>query len=109
MAATINFVPRDKPGASFLALSGSFPGIPCAPMKLLVVEDDVALRQAVCASASNWTIVVREHEVSRNARFTHVAQAGSLAEAVAQLDSEFDLVVVDIRLGQESGIKLVEH
>jgi two-component system response regulator RegA len=77
-------------------------------MRLLIVEDDVALREAIRASAANWAIVVRDpHE--REAHFTQIAEASTVAECITHLATPCDVLIVDVRLREESGLRVVEH
>jgi two-component system response regulator RegA len=78
-------------------------------MKLLVVEDDIALREAVCGSAADWVVAARIGSATVEARFSVIAQAGSVAEAIALQPDAFELMIVDVKLGNESGLALVEH
>jgi two-component system response regulator RegA len=78
-------------------------------MRLLVVEDDVPLREAICAAARNWAFLLPEVAGVREGRFHAIAQAGGLQEGVAQLEKPVDMVILDVKLGEESGLELVEH
>jgi DNA-binding NtrC family response regulator len=63
-------------------------------VKLLIVDDHAAARLAMCALLEDAGHEARE--------------AGSLREARAMLDAEpFDVVVVDLRLGDGHGSELV--
>jgi two-component system, response regulator RegA len=78
-------------------------------MRLLIVEDDDPLREAICASAANWTVIVPDHGRRKEARFSQIVQAASVPEGLACLASDFDLLIVDVRLGEERGLTLVER
>jgi DNA-binding response OmpR family regulator len=75
-------------------------------MRMLVVEDDVALREAICASAANWTINLPD---GRAARFEEILQASSVDEGTSALSAGFNLLLVDVKLGTDSGITLAER
>ena len=64
------------------------------PLRLLVVDDHEVVRQGLVSL------------LARRARFEVVAQAGSVAEAIAQAARhEPDLVIMDVRLPDGSGIE----
>ncbi len=65
-------------------------------MKILVVDDEAALREVLLAS-----LVRRGHDTDG---------AGGMKAALAALrESEFDLVLLDIRLGEDDGIALLRR
>ena len=92
--------------------SGVFPegkSLRLAPMRMLIVEDDVPLREAIAASAANWTIVRHEGPRAEPTRFHEIVQAGSVDEGKRRLGANVDVMLVDVKLGNESGLTLVEH
>lgn len=78
-------------------------------MRVLIVEDDEPLRQAVASAARTWSVQLGEGEAARSVPFSEVVQAGSLSDGLSRVEAEFDLLIVDVRLGDESGLKLVER
>jgi two-component system response regulator RegA len=77
-------------------------------MKLLVVEDDDDLREAICESASGWTFQV-SRAGQTGAGFSFVTQARSIDEGKERLADNYDLLILDLRLGGENGIALAKH
>ena len=88
--ATANDVPMREPARRLLPLAGtSAVGSPCA----LIVDDEWLIRVTLCRALT---------AIGYRAR-----GAGSLGDAIAALDHPFDLAVVDVRLGDGSGLELV--
>jgi two-component system response regulator RegA len=78
-------------------------------MRVLLIEDDVPLRDAIRDAAINWTVEVPHQGAVRQVSFDSVGTASSVPEALAALRDLFDLVIVDVRLGDESGITIVRQ
>jgi DNA-binding NtrC family response regulator len=78
-------------------------------MRLLLVEDDIPLRDAICAAASNWTIALSDTEGHRAVRLSDILVADSVNGAIELLPRRCDLLIVDVRLGDESGLAVVER
>jgi two-component system, response regulator RegA len=78
-------------------------------MRVLLVEDDLPLRDAIRQAALNWRVEVPEDGRRTEVVFSIVV-AASPAEAFAVLDrSPIDLLIVDVKLGTESGITIVRR
>lgn len=78
-------------------------------MRLLLVEDDAPLREAIRDAALNWTVELPFRGELRQIAFESVGTAGSVTEALAALRQPFDLVIVDVRLGDENGMTIVRQ
>ncbi|MGC4092939.1 MAG: response regulator [Polyangiaceae bacterium] len=77
-------------------------------MRMLLVEDDVGLGEAIMAAARDWTLERGGEGIE--AHFDEVLAVSTLQDGIAKLDSEsFDLVVTDVALGEHSGLTLVRH
>jgi DNA-binding NarL/FixJ family response regulator len=73
-------------------------GQPGQPVRVLVVDDDSHMRKVV------------SNELLADQRTDLVAQAGSLREGRRMiLQYEFDVMLVDLNLGDGSGLSLIEH
>lgn len=77
-------------------------------MRVLIVEDDEPLRQAVVSAASAWSVQFGEGETVRSVALSHIVEAASVAEGLSRLKEGCDLLIVDVRLGDESGLTVVE-
>jgi two-component system, response regulator RegA len=73
-------------------------------MKALVVEDDSPLREAIATTSVRWRLQTPSGEV----RIDEVLEAGDVAEGIRLVESDIDLLLVDVRLGDQSGIRVVE-
>jgi two-component system, response regulator RegA len=78
-------------------------------MRVLLVEDDLPLRDAIRAAASTWSVVIRQGASSSEVRLSEIFVAASVKEAVALLDQRPALLIVDVRLNDESGLDVVRH
>lgn len=78
-------------------------------MRVLLVEDDIPLRDAIQNAALDWTVRIhtngRDHEV----RPSEILVAASVAEGLAQLERGSELLIVDVRLGTENGLAIVRR
>jgi DNA-binding NarL/FixJ family response regulator len=73
-------------------------GQPGQPVRVLVVDDDAHMRKVV------------SNELLADLRCDLVAQAGSMREGRRMiLQHEFDVMLVDLNLGDGSGLALIEH
>lgn len=73
-------------------------GQPGQPVRVLLIDDDAHIRKVI------------SHELLGDRRTDLVAQAGSMREGrrlISQL--EFDVMLVDLNLGDGSGFELIEH
>lgn len=77
-------------------------------MRVLIVEDDEPLRQAVVSAARTWSVQVGHGETSRSVPLSNIVEAGSVEEGLTRLSQGCDLLIVDVRLGSESGLRIVE-
>lgn len=77
-------------------------------MRVVIVEDDEPLRQAVVSAASAWSVQIGEGEEARSVALSNIEEAGSVAEGLERLEEGCDLLIVDVRLGDESGLTIVE-
>jgi DNA-binding NarL/FixJ family response regulator len=68
---------------------------PTTPLKVMLVEDDTAFREALAF------VLAKEHELEV------VAQAGSLAEARQALEGPLDVVLLDLALPDGDGTELI--
>jgi len=75
-------------------------------MRLLVVEADDSLRTAIRSAAKSWTFAVAR---GSDARFATITEAESVCGAIRHLTEPLDVMIVDVKLGSESGLTVVEH
>lgn len=73
-------------------------------MKVLVVEDDAPLREAIVATSARWRLQTPAGDV----RVTEALEASNVADGIRLVEREIDLLIVDVRLGDQSGIRVVE-
>jgi len=78
-------------------------------MRLLVVAADVRLRATIRSSAPGWTFRRPGDPRAPEATFAAVTDAGSASEAMAHFDAPIDVLIVDIDVGVDSGLRVVEH
>jgi DNA-binding NtrC family response regulator len=78
-------------------------------MRLLLVEDDIPLRDSICAAACNWSIPLSQEDARGEARLSDILVAESVKGAIELLGRRCDLLIVDVRLGEESGLAVVER
>jgi DNA-binding NtrC family response regulator len=79
-------------------------------MRLLVVEDDGPLREAMCAAATSWQFLLPGGLPERRlVSFTEVREADSMEAGIKALVEPVDVLLVDVRLGEKSGIQVAEH
>ncbi|SOD28553.1 DNA-binding response regulator, NarL/FixJ family, contains REC and HTH domains [Variovorax sp. YR752] len=76
---------------------GFLAGQPEKPVRVLVIDEDAGARRAIA------------HELAMDARVRIVGEAGSLQEGKRLLTQhEFDVLIIDIRLGGGKGFELIE-
>lgn len=95
---------RDRNGAPGWA-GFPFP----STMRLLVVECDRELRQAICTCAAGWTFALPPDSVAPIATFKQIREADSVSTAITRLSEVADVLIVSTQLGAESGLTVVEH
>jgi two-component system, response regulator RegA len=78
-------------------------------MRTLLVEDDLQLREAIREAAANWVIRVPEDGVLREMTLGELRMEETVQGALRALESRFDLLIVDVKLGSESGLDIVRH
>ena len=78
-------------------------------MRMLLVEDDIPLRDALAEAASDWTVTIPSDGGFREVVFSEIRRAATVIEALRELSTPVDLLVVDVRLGPESGIDIVRY
>ena len=74
-------------------------GVPA--LRILIVEDDDELREAIALDAESWP--VRHRGASGE-----ILTAATADEGIALLEREPEFVLVDVRLGDDSGIRVVK-
>lgn len=70
-------------------------------MRILIVEDDDELREAIAIDAETWPL---RHRGGAG----EILTASSAGEGIALLEREPEFVLVDVRLGDDSGIRVVQ-
>jgi len=70
-------------------------------MRILIVEDDDELREAIAIDAQSWPMRHRGGE-------GEILTAPTAEEGIALLDLDPEFVLVDVRLGEDSGIRVVK-
>lgn len=78
-------------------------------MRTLLVEDDIPLREAIREAASAWKVRVPDGGREREMSLGEIRTAETVLGAVTELEHRFDLLIVDVKLGSESGIDIVRH
>ena len=70
-------------------------------MRILIVEDDDELREAIAIDAEGWPMRHRGGD-------GEILVAATADEGIALLEQEPEFVLVDVRLGADSGIRVVK-
>jgi DNA-binding NtrC family response regulator len=78
-------------------------------MRVLLIEDDVALREAIAATAIGWELDIHRAGTVLRDQIREVSQCGSVLEGRHWLEQHFDIMIVDVRLQEESGLDLVRY